>query len=427
MCTMASAVTVPNLLLARARGLMEKVMLFLELGRVRFLVYSPIAFAVGVTCATISSSIDNIDHNHSNIANPAAGFTISVPLFLLGQLFVSCTHMLTHFFNEYYDYEADQLHEFPSPWTGGSRVLVSGRVLPMTSFYLGCALSVVSLGLCAGIPGVDAGTRLVMLVILIFSIGYSAPPLKLIARGLGEADVMLVLNLLVPLFGYMLFRNEEDYGSSPCLLWGVIPAALVEFVRMMVMNMADVVGDAQAGKLTLVVRLGLRRSAAWHMAGMVGAYASLSVLFLQSGKECNMVPVASFLLQMCTLPMAARICYRLYFREEYLSVVRSYNLPYVATQHHGFMLVLGLVGLVWSDEQRPIWSRLSVLRMLGVYYFLAQFTWRTWKGWCNGNLGNVFNPKVSDADVAQKSKQIAYWDEALARAAQPFFTHNATK
>ena len=304
-------------------------------------------------------------------------------------------------------------------------MLVSGRVLPMTSFYLGCAMSVVSLGLCAGIPGVDAGTRLIMLVIVIFSIGYSAPPLKLIARGLGEADVMLVLNLLVPLFGYMLFRNEE-YGSSPCLLWGIIPAALVEFVRMMVMNMADVVGDAQAGKLTLVVRLGLHRSAAWHMAGMVGAYASLNVLFLQSGNDCNMVPVASFLLQMCTLPMAARICYRLYFRKDYLSVVRSYNLPYVATQHHGFMLTLGLVGLVWSDEQLPIWSRLSTLRMLGVYYFLAQFTWRTWKGWCNGNLANVFNPKVSDADVVQKSKQIAYWDKALARAAQPF-THNATR
>ena len=96
---------------------MKKVMVFLELGRVRFLVYSPIAFAVGVTCATISSNINNID-NHSN-ANPA-GFMISVPLFVLGQLFVSCTHMLTHFFNEYYDYEADQLHEFPSPWTGGS-------------------------------------------------------------------------------------------------------------------------------------------------------------------------------------------------------------------------------------------------------------------------------------------------------------------
>lgn len=399
---------------------MTQAMLFLELGRVRFLVYSPIAFAVGVTCATISSS--NID-NFGN-ANPAGLMVISLPRFLLGQLFVSCTHMLTHFFNEYYDYEADQLHEFPSPWTGGSRVLVSGRVLPMTSWYLGCVLSAVSLGFCAGIPGVNAATRLIMLVILIFSIGYSAPPLKLITRGLGEADVMLVLNLLVPLFGYMLFRNEEHVSAS--LLWGaIIPPALVEFVRMMVMNMADVVGDAQAGKLTLVVRLGLHRSAAWHMAGTVGAYVSLIVLFLQRWSDCSMVPVASFLLQMCTLPMAARICYRLYFRKEYLSVVRSYNLPYVATQHHGFMLMLGLVGLVWSDK-RPIWSGPSILRMLGVYYFLAQFTWRTWRGWCDGNLGNVFNPEVSAADIVQKSEQIAHWDEALARAAQPF-THNAAK
>ena len=403
---------------------MKKVMLFLELGRVRFLVDSPIAFAVGVTCATISSNIDNVDK--SNNAIDPAGFMISVPLFLLGQLFVSCTHMGTNFFNEYYDYEADQLHGFPSPWTGGSRVLVSGRVLPMTSFYLGCALAAVSLGLCAGIPDLDAGTRLMMLVIVIFSIGYSAPPLKLNARGLGEADVMLVLDLLVPLFGYMLFRRNEEYGSSPCLLWGIIPAALVEFVRMMVMNMADVVGDAQAGKLTLVVRLGLHRSAAWHMAGIVGAYVSLNVLFLQSGNNCNMIPAASLLLHMCTLPMAARICYRLYFRKEYLSMARSYNLPYVASQHHAFMLMLGLVGLVWSDEQRPMWSRLSILRMLGVYYFLAQFTWRTWKGWCKGNLGNVLHPKLSAAEVVQKSKQIAYWDEALARAAKPF-TDNATK
>ena len=302
--------------------------LWLQLGRVRFLVYSPIAYAAGVTCATANNS--------------AQGF--SIRLFLVGQVFVSATHMLTHFFNEYYDLAADTLHEFPSPWTGGSRVLVAGSVRPETSFRLGCTLTALMLALILTfIPQTE--TQILATAVVVLAIGYSAPPLQLANRGLGEATVMLVLNILVPVFGYSLFRNPE---SSPALLLAMTPPAMVEFVRMMVMNMADVVGDARARKLTLVVRLGLDRSVFIHMLGIAAAYITLTILFLL-GRVSRVV----FLLEFSTLPMGAMICWRLYYRQEYLSLTKFYNLPFVSTLHNGFILIAADVGLVMFSNLVP--------------------------------------------------------------------------
>lgn len=378
--------------------LRRRVMLFLELGRVKFLLYSPIAYAAGVTCATAGNSADSF----------------SLKLFLIGQLFVSCTHMLTHFFNEYYDFPADLAHQFPSPWTGGSRVLVSGRVLPNTSYWFGWAMTAVSMSLVfGGFPSVE--TKVLGVVIIIFSIGYSAPPLEMGTNGLGEFDVMLVLNTLVPLLGFLLHRNGE---SDPSLLLWLLPPAVVEFVRMMVMNMADVVGDTRARKLTLVVRLGLDRSVFVHLIGMTVAYLCLVGLFLG-----GIIPVTPFLLQVATLPMAGFICHRVYFQKDYLSLPKFYNLPYLSTQHNGLILLAALLGLAISDDHRRMSSSLSQIRLLAAYLFFIQNGLKAWKGWRNGNLSLVFNPEISKADRSAKSEQIGQWEGAIEQATRPF-SHN---
>lgn len=377
---------------------LARILLLLELGRVRFLVYSPIAYAAGVAAATVNT--------------PATGFT--TPLFLIGQLFVSATHMLTHFFNEYYDLPADALHEFPSPWTGGSRVLPNRKVRPLTSFHLGVALTALTLPLLAFFPNTE--TKLIAFVIVVFAIGYSAPPLMLGNRGLGEFDVMLVLNILVPLFGYSLFRNES---SNPTLLMALIPTAIVEFVRMMVMNMADVVGDSRAGKMTLVVRLGLDRSVFYHMLGMAAAYLSMGMIFL-----AGMMHRAVLFLEICTLPMAGVICWRLFFKREYLSLTGFYNLPFVSTQHNGLILIAALLGLVWTDEARGVTSMVSQVRLLGVYVFFVQNGLKVWKGWRDGKLAAVFNPQIKGEDRIRKRAQIVEWEQGIALAARPFKSYN---
>ncbi|KAG0568285.1 hypothetical protein KC19_6G009500 [Ceratodon purpureus] len=377
--------------------LLSQIRILLQLGRVRFLVYSPIAYAAGVTCAT------------ANTSDPC----FSIWLFLVGQVFVSATHMLTHFFNEYYDLAADSLHEFPSPWTGGSRVLVAGKVRPLTSYRLGCTLTVLMLALLTIIPNME--TRLLGVVIVVFAVGYSTPPLQLGNRGLGEADVMLVLNILVPLFGYSLFRNSH---SSAILLLAMIPPAIVEFVRMMVMNMADVVGDTRARKLTLVVRLGLEHSVRIHMFGMGLAYFTLVTLFL-----LNYIQWAVFLLELSTLPIGALICWRLFQRQEYLSLIKFYNLPFVSTQHNGLILIAAVVGLVWGDEKRGVMSAMSQVRLLGVWFFLVQFGVKAWLGWRRGSLAAVFNPQIAVGERVAKSAQIEEWERGIAQAARPF-CHN---
>jgi 1,4-dihydroxy-2-naphthoate octaprenyltransferase len=266
-------------------------------------------------------------------------------LVLVPQVFVSVTHMLTHFFNEYYDLAADAAHESPSAWTGG----------PVTSFRLGCALTLLTALLLTLFPNTES--KLLGVVIVVLAIGYSAPPLQLGNRGLGEADVMLVLNVLVPLLGYALFRSGDDSGSCPALLLAMVPPAVVEFVRMMVMNMADVVGDTRARKLTLVVRLGLDRSARVHALGMSLAYLALAALFLLGSVQWPVL-----LLELATLPLGATICWRLYHRRDYLSLIKFYNLPFLSTQHNGLILIAAAMGLVRSPTIKTI-SKTSKLTL----------------------------------------------------------------
>jgi 1,4-dihydroxy-2-naphthoate octaprenyltransferase len=83
-----------------------------RLGRPKFLMFSNCIYTVGVAAAYKT--------------NPS--LTFNLWLYLWVCLLVHAIHAMTHYFNEYYDYEADCANKNPSPWTGGSRVLVEGKV-----------------------------------------------------------------------------------------------------------------------------------------------------------------------------------------------------------------------------------------------------------------------------------------------------------
>ena len=78
---------------------------FITLCRPKFLIYTPIYYSIGCVLAKKEEGIlDSWE-------------------FVKGLVFVWMAHIMTHFFNEYYDYETDCKNKTPSPWTGGSRVL----------------------------------------------------------------------------------------------------------------------------------------------------------------------------------------------------------------------------------------------------------------------------------------------------------------
>jgi 1,4-dihydroxy-2-naphthoate polyprenyltransferase len=288
----------------------------LELGRVKFLLYSPILYTVGAIIPTLEGSSLHVGH------------------FVHGVLFTWVTHLMTHYCNEYYDLEPDRANVSPSPWTGGSRVLVKGLVAPALSLRIAYALAAVSVMLALLMPTLSA--RVLCLLAIAFSWEYSAPPFKLEALGLGEATVTLVLNILVPLLGYCL----QNGGLQPHpLLLVLIPLGIIEYIRMMVMNMADWESDATTWKKTLVVRIGIEKAVRIHGVGMVLAYLSLIPLYFAG------VPLPVLLALLATAYMGLRYAYRLQ-QGAWRQKQTMWIIPYLASTHNGLGGSAALLGMI---------------------------------------------------------------------------------
>jgi 1,4-dihydroxy-2-naphthoate polyprenyltransferase len=288
----------------------------LELGRVKFLLYSPILYTVGAIIPTVG------------------GGSINVWTFVHGVAFTWLTHLMTHYCNEYYDLEPDRANESPSPWTGGSRVLVKGLVKPEFSLRLAYALAGVCTVLALLLPNNTA--RVLALLAIFFSWEYSAPPLKLEAFGLGEFTVTLVLNTLVPLLGYC----TQSGGLQPHpLLLVLIPMGIIEYIRMMVMNMADWESDAKTWKKTLVVRIGIENAVRVHGIGMVLAYLTLIPLYLVG------IPLPVILTLAATSYMGLRYAYRLQ-KGAWKQPQTMWIIPYVASTHNGLTGSAALLGMI---------------------------------------------------------------------------------
>jgi 1,4-dihydroxy-2-naphthoate octaprenyltransferase len=317
--------------------MISKVYYFFALSRLRFLVYSPILYTIGVMIAQFEHSLP-----------------VEPYCFVVGLIFVLNTHMMTHYFNEYYDYEADCNNQNPSPWTGGSRILVNKKMARKTSLRIGYVSGFISFSLlCVIAPDVHSFCYGIMIIVLAW--GYSGWPLKLEYRGLGELDVALVLNILVPLFGYRLQFGE--YRASYLLLL-LLPLAAIEHARMMIMNMPDRVSDEKVGKKTFVVRIGILRSIHVYTVINTIAYCSL-VLFW--GKVAHII----LLLLLCSAILCIWIIYRLY-KGDWQDYKRMYYIPFWASTHNGLSAACFLLGLIFT--QRTDFSYTSI-QMYPLYLY----------------------------------------------------------
>jgi 1,4-dihydroxy-2-naphthoate octaprenyltransferase len=155
-------------------------------------------------------------------------------------------------------------------------VLPEGLLAPRVALIAAVALAGVAL-LAAAALGV-AGRPLaipIVLLALILSAGYSAPPLRLHSSGLGEATVALIVPGLTPLLGYHLQTGTLD--GLPLL--ATAPLMLLQGAMALTIHFPDAEADARVGKRTLVVRLG-SASARLHNAAIVAAYAILPLVVL---------------------------------------------------------------------------------------------------------------------------------------------------
>lgn len=162
----------------------------------------------------------------------------------------------THFSNDYYDVDVDKFGGHKK-FFSGSQILVSYPSLRPLAWSVAVSFMIAS-NVVAMFLVVFFGLPLELLVIALGAnfLGwvYSAPPARLISRGVGEVVVAMVAGLAIPGVGYLAVRGSFDWLFA-CF---IIPFFLYGLMLSLSLGVPDRKVDQKGGKRNLVVRRGER-------------------------------------------------------------------------------------------------------------------------------------------------------------------------
>ena len=294
---------------------MRRVAAFFRLARPAFLLGGFAGFGLGAAVARYD------------------GFALDWRAYLWGQLMVTSFHLMVHFANDYFDQATDALAT-PTPWSGGSGVLPRGELAPGVALI--AAQVCAALGVAAMLMELASGNGVI--VALGVAIGalawiYSAPPLRLVARGLGELDVIVVVALLVSLAGYATFAR----ALGPHALIAVLPSVCAMFAMMLAVEIPDVQADTATGKRNLVVRWGVANAA---IAARTFA-SSAVLLLLLIGSVAFRAPAPAFL---AVIPAA--IVAGAFAAPQFVAHLPFATFPFLGVALYGLTTCAGIVIVV---------------------------------------------------------------------------------
>jgi putative NADPH-quinone reductase/1,4-dihydroxy-2-naphthoate octaprenyltransferase len=205
-----------------------------------------------------------------------AGRPLAMTPYLLGYLTLFLLEAATVLVNEWFDFDSDRRNRHAGPFTGGSRVLVDGRLdrgamrkgIAVALLFCGAALSALVVAAAAA-PAVSAApVAAVYLLLAVFALGYTAPPLKLSHRGYGELDVALTHSIGAIMAGYL----AQGGGWTDAVPWLLaLPLGVAVLPSILLAGCPDRDADAAAGKRTLVVAVGKRGAVRLALVATVSA------------------------------------------------------------------------------------------------------------------------------------------------------------
>lgn len=231
----------------------------------------------------------------------ACGCGLDLRLALATTLLAVIAHAAGNVINDWHDARngADAANQHGiHPFTGGSRLIQTGQTTEDQTADLARALLMVLVPsglLLAHFTG--PGVLGLGLLGVFLAWAYSAPPLRLMTRGLGELTVALAWFGVVVGADYVQRRHFFVIPAAAGLGFAALVAAL-----LLANSLPDAAADAQVGKRTLAVRLGPRRTAALIAVLALGAHAWLAL-----GVWWN-IPPKQALWGLASLPLSLAAC-----------------------------------------------------------------------------------------------------------------------
>lgn len=218
-------------------------------------------------------------------------------LTLAGAVFL---HLGTNVANDYFDHLSgnDPLNtRYVRPFTGGSRLIQKGLISARA--VLATSVSFFTAGMIVGVVlAVIRGPAVLLFGFagLLSGYFYTAPPLRLAHRGIGELIVGLNFGLLIVMGTCYVQTGRLSAG---CII-ASLPLTLLIMAVIVINEFQDSEADGLSGKRTLVVRLGTRRS-----VRLFGAVTLLSYVPVAVGMARGLLPPLA-LLGLATLPLALK-------------------------------------------------------------------------------------------------------------------------
>jgi 1,4-dihydroxy-2-naphthoate octaprenyltransferase len=221
----------------------------------------------------------------------------SLGLAILTLLGAMAVHLGLNVANDVFDTMSgvDDVNFTPTKFSGGSRVLQYGLVSLHQMMTLAGAFYAVAI--IIGLVLVSlTGLGLLWLGVagVLMSYFYTAPPLRLVHRGLGELAVALGFGPIMVLGAY--FVQTGHYAWRPLVL--SIPVAILVMLILYANEIPDRFADAKAGKRTLVVRMAPAMVIRGYVASVTIAYLVVIV-----GVITGVLPWPT-LISLLTIPLA---------------------------------------------------------------------------------------------------------------------------
>ncbi len=222
---------------------------------------------------------------------------------IFGYLIFGTAHLSVSFSNDYFDRHSDR-NSFKTAFSGGSKVLVEHPELESLALKLAVLL------LCSSIIANVFFTIVYGYPFWFFVFGllggflgffYSAPPLKLAYRGLGELSTILAVGFLMPGMGYFVASGT----ISPLFQAFILPLSCYGLFFIISVELPDVESDAVGQKKNLLVKWGRAAGKGiCFLATLTGTVSMVTLLILGINKE--IIDLRPFI-TLSILPLVASI------------------------------------------------------------------------------------------------------------------------